>query len=190
MPQNVRERLDYELSRITGNGFSAFYMIARKLVNKSNEDGYLLGYRGNIGASLVAYLLEITEIDPIKYNIPFEVFAGLDGDKMPDIDLNFGGSYQREIHKYVEELFGTDKVFRAGTIGTMPKTTAVGYVNKYFEDKNIILSLWAVHSLAADIEGVKRTTGQHPGGIFTVPKDKEIYDFVNRHKKRRSFLSV
>ena len=154
LPDHVKERLDYELNNILRNGYAVIYMIAQKLVKKSNEDGLMVGTRGSAGASLVAYLLGITGIDPLKYNIPFETFAGIDGNKVPDIDFNFSGDYQVEIQRYVEEVFGKDKVFRAGIVGT------------------------EVATLASGVTGVKKTTGQHPGGVFILPADKEIYDFT------------
>ena len=178
LPDNMKKRLDYEFNSILENGYAVIYMIAQRLVKKSNDDGYMVGSRGSVGASFVAYLLGITEIDPLIYNIPFEVFAGLDGDKMPDIDLNFSGDYQAIIQKYVGELFGKDKVFRAGTISTTGERVAMGMVLRYFEDKGITPAPFEVEALASDLIGIKRTTGQHPGGLMIIPADKEIYDFT------------
>ena len=178
LPDSVKERLDYELSSILENGYAVIYIIAQKLVKKSNDAGYIVGSRGSVGASLVAYLLGITEIDPLKYDIPFETFAGIDGDRMPDIDLNFSGDYQEEIHKYVEELFGKDKVFRAGTISTICERSATGIVLKYFANRGITPTPFEIEALVSDITGIKRTTGQHTGGVIIIPTDNEIYDFT------------
>ncbi len=223
LPSVVEERLERELTSIISNGFAVMYIIAQKLVWKSNEDGYLVGSRGSVGSSFVATMAGITEVNPLPahyycdechysdfdsdevkafsgssgydmppkncpvcgkplvrdgHDIPFETFLGFDGDKEPDIDLNFSGEYQSKAHAYTEVIFGDGQTYRAGTVGTVAEKTAFGYVYNFFKDKNIHKRQEELERLSAGVEGVKNSTGQHPGGIVVLPLGWDINVFT------------
>ena len=179
-PDTAKQRMDVELGFILKNGYASIYMTALQIVWKSIQDGFCVGCRGNIGSSFVAFLLGITEVDPLKYNIPFEVFAGINGDKLPYIGFNFDGEYQPFIHKYVKGIFGADKVVKCGTISAITEKAAHGFTMTYLDDEHTdtFYEEDEINSVINKLVGVKRATGQHPGGLFILPKNKEIYDFT------------
>ncbi|MCL2747760.1 MAG: PolC-type DNA polymerase III [Oscillospiraceae bacterium] len=217
LPPVLSERMGIELDAIIGKGYDIIYMISQKLVERSLREGYLVGSRGSVGSSVVAFLIGITEVNALPphyrcpqckgwafpettaacganlpdktcpacgtmygkdgFDIPFATFMGFEGDKTPDVDLNFSGDYQARAHQHAIEFFGEGKVFRAGTIGTLGQKTAIGFVLKYLEERGREASHAEVARLVAGCVGVKRTTGQHPGGLIILPRENEIYEF-------------
>ena len=223
LPEVVTERLERELNSIISNGFAVMYIIAQKLVWKSNEDGYLVGSRGSVGSSFVATMAGITEVNPLSphyycdhchfsdfaseevkkyaggcgmdmpdrncpvcgkklvkagFDIPFETFLGFKGNKEPDIDLNFSGDYQSNAHKYTEVIFGDGQTYRAGTIGTLAEKTAYGFVKNYYEERNSRKRVCEIDRIVQGCTGIRRSTGQHPGGIIVLPLGEDINSFT------------
>lgn len=233
----IQKRLDKEMNSIISNGYSSTYYMAHLLVKKSMDDGYMVGSRGSVGSSLVATMMNITEINPLPphyrcknckfvafkmtdaekkeygvskeeeglqeslakvesgydlddaicpvcgkplskdgHEIPFETFLGFKGDKVPDIDLNFSGEYQSRAHAFIKDVFGATHAFRGGTISTVADKNAYGYVKAFLEKKKIQIRDCEIDRIASKIVGVKRSSGQHPGGIVVVPNYVDIFE--------------
>lgn len=223
LPEIIATRLEQELNGIINGGYDVIYLIAEKLVKRSNEQGYFVGSRGSVGSSLVATMMGITEVNglPAHYvcpkckkslfevddkklsddydsgydmpdhvcecgtkmkkegqDIPFATFLGFKAEKVPDIDLNFSGDNQASAHNHVKEIFGEQNAYRAGTISTVQLKTAMGYVRGYCEDNNVVMNNYEIERIAMGCTGVKRTTGQHPGGIIVIPQYMNVFDFT------------
>lgn len=233
----VMDRLNRELTGIRKSGYASVYYMSYLMVQKSLSDGYLVGSRGSVGSSLVATMMDITEVNPLKphykckkckwhsfkmsdeeiekygirddekpfqeilrsvdsgydlpnnicpicgeklskdgHDIPFETFLGFDADKTPDIDLNFSGEYQPVAHEYIRQVFGNENAFRAGTVGTIADKNAYGYVKAYLEKTGKHLRDIEIDRISTYLVGIKRSTGQHPGGVVVVPHYVDIYD--------------
>ncbi len=212
LPIIISTRIEDELAKIFGHGYTVHYEIARRLVEDSEKHGYHVGSRGSVGSSLVAYLAGITEVNPLPphyicpkchhiefidsvgsgydlpdkncpdcnetmkgdgHNIPFETFAGFQGDKEPDIDLNFAPEYHKNAEDHLSEILGNKITVYAGTIGIVWDKTAYGFIKKYEADHNLKFNDKTVEQLVNKLRGIKRCTGGHPGGVIAVPNDIE-----------------
>ncbi|VEU60014.1 DNA polymerase III polC-type [Mycoplasmopsis fermentans] len=219
LPKIVEERIEAELNPIIDYGFSVIYWISHILIQKSTDNGFVVGSRGSVGSSFVATLAGITEVNPLpphylcnkcKYfelskdekitsgydlpnkncpkcnilleadgqGIPFETFLGFKADKVPDIDLNFSGDIQGDIHNEVKRIFDNTHTLKAGNISTVALKTSYGHVKAFTEEAMRNYSEPFIDFLAHKIEKLKRTTGQHPGGILIIPKEFDVYDFT------------
>ena len=233
----IKARIDRELNSIISNGYASVYYVSHLMVKNSLENGYIVGSRGSVGSSVVATMMNITEVNalaphyrcpnckfhairlseaekeqygmtdnekalmpyleavddgfdledklcpvcgkPLKkdgHDIPFETFLGFDGDKVPDIDLNFSGDYQARAHEFIRSIFGYEYAFRGGTVGTIADKNAYGYVKGYCERKGKNFRSCEMDRIATHLVGIKRSTGQHPGGIVVVPHRIDIFD--------------
>ncbi len=219
-PELIKSRVETELHDIITCHYDVIYISAQRLVQNSLENGYLVGSRGSVGSSIVAFMSGITEVNSFPphyrcpneackyttfdvpkgyecgadlpdavcpkcgtpfakegFNIPFETFLGFGGDKVPDIDLNFSGEYQAKAHAYCTEMFGRDNVFRAGTIGKVADKTAFGFVKHYLDERNMRVGKAEEARLVNGCVDVRRSSGQHPGGLVVIPAENEIWDF-------------
>ncbi|PCR98884.1 PolC-type DNA polymerase III [Lactococcus fujiensis] len=218
-PEYVIKRLNKELDSITSNGFDVIYLIARELVKRSNERGYIVGSRGSVGSSFTATMLGISNVNPLKphwrcpnndfvtfdtpeevengydlpdfycpncgtkcskegMDIPFETFLGFNGDKVPDIDLNFAGEDQGFAQKDVRELFGEKFAYKAGTIMTIAEKSALQMTKSFFIDRKENVNSAYAESLAEKLVGTKVSTGTHAGGVIVIPQYKGVFDYT------------
>lgn len=230
LPKAVQMQLDWELTAIEAHGFSALYTIAEKLVKRSKDTGYSVGTRGCISASLAAYLMGITDINPLSphyvcpncrrsifsvsekydngfdmpdafcsecgtrmkkdgFNLSVETVLGLRGDMVPDIDLNFSGEYQALAVRHLKELFGKERVFRAGMIQTLSERLALAYTERYSKDHDLNLNEDELVGIAGKIYGVKWGDDQHPGGYFIAPQNTDVTEYSPVYKDGDNYVT-